>query len=74
MAYIAWKKTLLRVTIRRNHFIVEEPLQEVPHQKAELSLFLRLCHRHLCLHFKRQNRKFGRVEDTQGAGAVSQLV
>jgi hypothetical protein len=68
------EKALLCIAIRRNHFVVEEPLQEVPHQKTKLGLFLRYCHRHLRLHFERENRKFRRAEDAQGAGAVSQLV
>ncbi len=57
------KKTCLRVTIRRNHFVVEESFQEVSDQKLKFTSFRRLRNRHLGVHSEGENGKFRRLED-----------
>ena len=54
------EKPRLCFTICRNHFVVEESFQEVANQKMKLTLFLRIHHRHVSLHFERQHGKFRR--------------
>jgi hypothetical protein len=61
------KKTCLRVAIRRNHFVVEESLQEVPNQKLKFTSFRRLRNWQPGLHFEGENRMFRRREDAEAA-------
>jgi hypothetical protein len=61
------KKACLRVTIRRNHFVVEESFQEVPNQKLKSTSFRRHRNWHPGLHFEGEYGIFRRFEDAEAA-------